>query len=161
MGSQDCSTENSRCHIERDNFTYIVTMLARILPLLASCYILGARASLEQLCQQINFFDKFNILPECLAYGAYGCWCGPGGSGTPVDGTDRCCQLHDFCYDKIIASNLCSPYRVTYEYSEGKCVGPPGCATETCKCDNLIAQCFSKNEFIKKHWGWRWWHTCK
>ena len=96
-------------------------MLARILPLLASCYILGASASLEQLCQQINFFDKFNILPECLAYGAYGCWCGPGGSGTPVDGTDRCCQLHDFCYDKIIASNLCSPYKVTYEYSEGKC----------------------------------------
>ncbi|XP_063992616.1 uncharacterized protein LOC135170579 isoform X1 [Diachasmimorpha longicaudata] len=34
-----------------------------------------------------------------LAYKGYGCYCGFLGSGYPVDGIDRCCWMHDRCYD--------------------------------------------------------------
>jgi hypothetical protein len=29
----------------------------------------------------------------------HGNYCGPGGSGTPIDATDAACQTHDACYD--------------------------------------------------------------
>lgn len=84
-------------------------------------FIYTVHAGLNQLCKLIDFYDKLNVTAECLTYDDYGCWCGPGGSGKPVDKTDSCCYAHDKCYDVIIASKRCSPYFKQYQHANGKC----------------------------------------
>ncbi|XP_027048972.1 phospholipase A2 A2-hormotoxin-Apt1a-like [Pocillopora damicornis] len=92
-------------------------------------------------------------------YLGYGCYCGLGGKGTPVDGVDRCCQEHDACYDRIINSGICpSDNDVYYEfYSQ---VGCSGCASRPsnnacelaiCKCDSVAARCFVRNTFNSQY----------
>nr|P59067.1 RecName: Full=Phospholipase A2 superbin a; Short=svPLA2; AltName: Full=Phosphatidylcholine 2-acylhydrolase [Austrelaps superbus] len=49
---------------------------------------------------------QFKNMIQCANHGRratwhyldYGCYCGPGGLGTPVDELDRCCKTHDDCY---------------------------------------------------------------
>eukprot|EP00057_Strongylocentrotus_purpuratus_P021209 XP_011675683.1 PREDICTED: phospholipase A2 OS2-like [Strongylocentrotus purpuratus] len=91
-----------------------------------------------------------------LDYNNYGCHCGLGGEGTPVDATDRCCEAHDKCYDDVIADNslglfgFCSPYLVTYKWSSSSCTCITGgwtnteCKKRTCKCDKDAADCFAQ-----------------
>ncbi|MED6239791.1 hypothetical protein ATANTOWER_011194 [Ataeniobius toweri] len=57
-----------------------------------------------------------------LNYNEYGCWCGLGGGGTPVDDVDRCCQVHDNCYDNSQTIPECEgifdlPYVIIYDFS--------------------------------------------
>ena len=33
-------------------------------------------------------------------YTGFGCYCGVGGNGYPIDETDACCQFHDTCWTK-------------------------------------------------------------
>ncbi|CAM9749526.1 unnamed protein product [Lampetra fluviatilis] len=61
-------------------------------------------------------------------YNAYGNWCGIGGSGTPVDEIDGCCQRHDWCYDRLIANGCWprwSPYIYTCKDTLVNCGKPP------------------------------------
>ncbi|KAE9547324.1 hypothetical protein FO519_009464 [Halicephalobus sp. NKZ332] len=91
-----------------------------------------------------------------LDYNDYGCWCGAGGSGEPVDGIDECCMYHDRCYDKAVDKKQC--FDVPFEYIEDytwACNitgvhGEPVCPdTEAIRCYNCDNQnCARRHGYV-------------
>ncbi|CAF1056880.1 unnamed protein product [Rotaria sordida] len=87
-----------------------------------------------------------------LDYIGYGCWCGLGTYGSKVfDSTDRCCQLHDQCYDRISGGFFgCSPKLVTYDWKglfngEIQCTDRENtCDRNACDCDRVAVECYSQ-----------------
>ncbi|EDO40990.1 predicted protein, partial [Nematostella vectensis] len=96
-------------------------------------------------------------------YTHYGCWCGLGGKGNPVDAVDRCCVCHDVCYNKLIDRGICNKsriYLVNYYFTGKKTSGfwrwkktvnVSRCGYEKCKCDAAAVVCFRRNRFNKKY----------
>ncbi|XP_078523795.1 phospholipase A2, minor isoenzyme-like [Lissotriton helveticus] len=89
-----------------------------------------------------------------LDYNDYGCYCGLGGEGTPLDALDRCCEVHDSCYRQAKKHPSCggivdNPYTENYSHS---CSGTTitcssknnACEAFICDCDRNAANCFSK-----------------
>ncbi|CAJ0604856.1 unnamed protein product [Cylicocyclus nassatus] len=103
---------------------------------------------------------NFNFVTDCVIggwgtrYNHYGCWCGKGGSGTPIDAIDRCCMHHDKCYDRAVASKVCGDIRQYFALYKWDCVKTPngnravcrgtntGCAAALCKCDTECVECW-------------------
>ncbi|XP_017892245.1 otoconin-90 [Ceratina calcarata] len=87
-----------------------------------------------------------------LAYKGYGCYCGFLGSGYVIDGIDRCCKMHDWCYDATECPTL-SEYFVPYYWrcyhgykpvcavEHGDWGGSGSCAQRLCECDRSFAEC--------------------
>ncbi|XP_015117128.1 basic phospholipase A2 PA-12A [Diachasma alloeum] len=90
-----------------------------------------------------------------LAYKGYGCYCGFLGSGYPVDGIDRCCWMHDRCYDATGCPTF-SEYFIPYYWKcyrghlpicailHGSWGGSGSCAQRLCECDRALAKCLRR-----------------
>ncbi|XP_029204188.1 basic phospholipase A2 acanthin-1-like isoform X2 [Acropora muricata] len=101
-------------------------------------------------------------------YVDYGCWCGSGGSGKPVDQTDRCCLEHDLCYSKIRNDgSVCEGWSLfyiffsSYSYTGCRRCEPEykypvdekykDCKKAICECDSQAAKCFGEAHYNKSH----------
>ena len=91
-----------------------------------------------------------------LDFNGYGCYCGLGGHGEPVDVLDRCCQWHDQCYLRLQQRKVCgrwgiylSSYKTvkTLESSLTCKNANTRCGKEVCECDRTAALCFAKSPF--------------
>ncbi|XP_048823670.1 basic phospholipase A2 Cdr-13-like [Lagopus muta] len=104
-----------------------------------------AAGSLWQLQQVVTKLTGKNAV---LHYSFYGCYCGVGGHGQPKDATDRCCQLHDACYDGLQKYH-CNAKQQHYQYSwrSGRltCNRDSWCAQLSCECDRSLGLCLQRS----------------
>ncbi|XP_078277369.1 phospholipase A2-like [Rhinoraja longicauda] len=137
--------------------------------LLPGCLSLGVPGDETGSIQRRNLIQFSNVI-KCVQPGSkplrtfnnYGCYCGFGGSGKPVDDLDRCCQTHDNCYGRAKKELGCkfhkNPKAVFYKYSCSNktvtCRAENGrCAQFVCECDRKAAICFSKAKYNPKNKG--------
>ncbi|XP_046630342.1 uncharacterized protein LOC124310436 [Neodiprion virginianus] len=90
-----------------------------------------------------------------LAYKGYGCYCGFLGSGFSIDGIDRCCKMHDWCYEATDCPMFLE-YFVPYYWKcyrgykpicaveHGEWGGSGSCAQRLCECDRALAECLRR-----------------
>ncbi|XP_031469124.1 basic phospholipase A2 Cdr-13-like, partial [Phasianus colchicus] len=104
-----------------------------------------AGGSLWQLQQVVTKLTGKNAI---LYYSSYGCYCGVGGQGQPKDATDRCCQLHDACYDSLQKYH-CNAKLQYYQYSWHSnrltCNRDSWCPQMSCECDRSLGLCLQRS----------------
>ncbi|XP_077864299.1 basic phospholipase A2-like [Saccoglossus kowalevskii] len=117
-----------------------------------------------------------------LGFVGYGCYCGLGGGGDPVDAIDTCCQSHDECYGGLQEDQCLtmSVYLEGYEYEHDGCRsdsakieckssddyggGPSArCKSSLCNCDRQLAECLAMQatSYNKMYEGWQFGEQCQ
>nr|XP_025867844.1 putative inactive group IIC secretory phospholipase A2 [Vulpes vulpes] len=119
-----------------------------VLVVFASCLMAPAHSSFWQFQRMVKHVTGRSAF---FSYYGYGCYCGLGGKGTPMDDTDRCCLAHDCCYGKLKQLG-CQPVLNGYQFhiANGtvacKCALGPSvsclCGLRACECDKQSAYCF-------------------
>ncbi|KAM8885533.1 phospholipase A2 isoform 1-T2 [Spinachia spinachia] len=127
-----------------------------LLLLLTACAARGALIP-KALWQFGNMISCIQPGVNPLIYNNYGCWCGFGGRGSPVDELDKCCEVHDKCYQASRKIPGCTaivdlPYVLVYDYTcsneQVTCSATNDkCQAATCKCDRDAAYCFANAEY--------------
>ncbi|XP_031552200.1 basic phospholipase A2 nigroxin A-like [Actinia tenebrosa] len=112
-----------------------------------------SKRSVDQLTTMIACATK----NKWMHYMSYGCYCGPGGQGEPVDEVDRCCQRHDRCYQQVMYSMKCwlslEVYFLSYDVTRCNYCKPSNspCALEICKCDSTLSKCLKSKPLQKRY----------
>ncbi|KAH9490425.1 hypothetical protein Btru_034847 [Bulinus truncatus] len=151
-------------HIETDRQTERRTMTSCFYQLWTSCFLASLtltyssvteesqilytqRRDIMDLCNVVTTYTRWN----CLNLLGYGCYCGLGGKGKPLDGIDRCCQVHDGCYEEKGVG--CNTYFVDNKFecrdNRCECKDSPtsGCAYDICRCDVQFGECLISEVF--------------
>lgn len=92
--------------------------------------------------------EKVTGKPALTNYGFYGCYCGWGGQGTPKDGTDWCCWVHDYCYAQLEekgCNTLTQSYKYRVAWGLVTCERGSYCQTQLCTCDQKFVYCLKRN----------------
>ncbi|XP_070542174.1 neutral phospholipase A2 3-like [Ptychodera flava] len=134
------------------------------------------RRSVLQLADMIECTTGLKWVADVAAdYIGYGCYCGPGGEGVPVDESDECCRIHDLCYIYLEGNKTClsvETYFSSYGYELLNCqsedvsitcqaasdysrmsrfLGFADCGAALCQCDKAVALCLGKHRDTFNH----------
>ncbi|KAI8746698.1 basic phospholipase A2 [Biomphalaria glabrata] len=129
-----------------------ITLLSTALTLVAGRILSGSAGSSRGLLTLDEVITTYTGRSS-LDYNEYGCYCGLGGGGTPVDAVDRCCQTHDRCYGET----SCWITHITWTEiycAAGYCVclDPVGtCEHEACSCDVEFGECLQRAHYNPAH----------
>ncbi|XP_060929421.1 phospholipase A2, minor isoenzyme-like isoform X2 [Limanda limanda] len=128
---------------------------------LRTLFLLAAGLSVGEALNQFRQMIQC-LVPDSspvLDYTDYGFYCGYGGSGTPVDELDRCCEVHDKCYREAKDHDQClpffdNPYTEIYAYSCDTVSKTFTCGENNdeceqfiCECDRKAAECFARSPY--------------
>ena len=126
---------------------------------LTACLTFGALADAKRHRRSLLDFVKMIAAAtgrNPFDYSAYGCYCGLGGFGTPVDDVDRCCQTHDSCYQDLKDRKICRTLQVylqSYKTSSPLTCDKNNnkCGQGLCNCDREAALCFKARKYNNKY----------